>query len=166
MNGKRVAEIGDKTFSDCLYLTSVTLPEGVVRIGAGAFSGCSRLTSVTLPEGVTEIGMGAFFACDCLESVIIPLRVEIKEGAFTGCTAIEEMIFRGPPPQVKPLNEKAKEALEEKKGISDPETLPDTRGYYLPEYAKDWEAILGGETGEWNNLRMKPLPKRMFKLLH
>jgi hypothetical protein len=43
----RVTEIDDAAFRNCSALTSITIPEGIVRIGKLAFAECSSLTSIT-----------------------------------------------------------------------------------------------------------------------
>ena len=47
-----VTEISQSAFEDCTGLTSVIIPNRVVKIGYGAFQGCSGLTTVTIPNSV------------------------------------------------------------------------------------------------------------------
>lgn len=61
--------IGNRAFSWCTNLTSVTMSKGVTRIGYEAFYNCSSLTTITIPEGVTNIGDGAFWLCTALTEV-------------------------------------------------------------------------------------------------
>lgn len=61
--------IGNRAFSWCANLTSVTMSKGVTRIGYEAFYNCSSLTTITIPEGVTNIGDGAFYNCTALTEV-------------------------------------------------------------------------------------------------
>lgn len=86
-------------FSDCVNITSVTIPDSVTSISAYTFSGCTGLTSVTIPEGVTQIGNGAFYRCVGLTSVTIPSTVasigtgrsaewDTYPGAFAGCSGL------------------------------------------------------------------------------
>jgi hypothetical protein len=41
-----------RVFLDNAVITSVVIPEGVVKINGRAFTGCRNLTSVTLPESL------------------------------------------------------------------------------------------------------------------
>ena len=84
-----VTSIGYEAFYNCSCLTSVTIPESVTAIGDEAFSRCTGLTSVTIPNSVTTIGELAFFGCSGLTSVTIPESVtSIGNGAFRGCTGL------------------------------------------------------------------------------
>ena len=90
LKGKNVTSIGDRAFSGCTSLTSITIPEGVTSIGSCAFSGCTDLTGITIPSSVTSIGASAFFGCTGLTSIMIPSSVtNIGSSAFSGCTNIE-----------------------------------------------------------------------------
>ncbi len=53
-------------------VTSVALPESVVKIGEVAFYKCKNLSSVTLPQGIVEIGDSAFAECPKLTVIDIP----------------------------------------------------------------------------------------------
>ena len=64
-----VTSIGDRAFSGCSSLTSVTIGNGVTSIGNYTFSGCSSVTSVTIGNSVTSIGSYAFRGCDKLVDV-------------------------------------------------------------------------------------------------
>ena len=79
----RVTEIDDAAFKKCSALTSITIPEGIVRIGKLAFAECSSLTSITIPKTVTQIENGwvsigennycghLFTNCPCLTSIVV-----------------------------------------------------------------------------------------------
>ncbi|WP_141729099.1 leucine-rich repeat protein, partial [Tannerella forsythia] len=67
-----VTSIGNKAFTGCEVLTSVTLPEsGLETIGEKAFMGCEKLSSITLPKSVTTIKEQAFYSCYALGGVTV-----------------------------------------------------------------------------------------------
>ena len=65
----QLTSIGERAFSSCSSLTSITIPENVTSIGERAFSSCSSLTSITIPENVTSIGSSAFSNCTALTEI-------------------------------------------------------------------------------------------------
>ena len=81
-----ILAIGDRAFSLCSSLTTVTLPEGLTSIGDSAFYDCDSLTTITLPEGLTSIGDSAFSGCDALTTVTLPDSLtSIGDFAFRNC---------------------------------------------------------------------------------
>ena len=71
-----VTKIGDRTFSSCKSLQSITIPNSVTSIGDEAFIGCESLQSVTISNSVTSIGDGAFWNCTHLDE---PSQLRLKE---------------------------------------------------------------------------------------
>ncbi|MBQ7700114.1 MAG: leucine-rich repeat protein [Clostridia bacterium] len=87
-----VRSVGEKAFSECTAIKSVTLPEGLIEIGKQAFWRCRSLQSINLPEGLKEIKDGAFGTCGSVVSVTLPDSLEtLGFGAFSLCglTSIE-----------------------------------------------------------------------------
>ena len=80
-----VKEIVESAFDGCTEITSVILPDSIVKIGDYAFNYCFALNSVNIPDSVTYIGDYAFSVTD-ITSVTIPAGVTyIGEGAFSCC---------------------------------------------------------------------------------
>ncbi len=94
--------IGVKAFADSA-LTQITIPASVHTIEKQAFSGCAALKSVTLQEGLAVLGAGAFQNCTSLSYLELPSTVDLEEltgsnvyavqGIFTGCTALDTVVF-------------------------------------------------------------------------
>ena len=59
-NGLPITEIG--SFKNCKTITSVTIPNGILKIHISAFSGCANLASITIPDSITTIGSEAFYS--------------------------------------------------------------------------------------------------------
>ena len=85
-------EIGEKAFTDCSRLTSLTLPVGITSIGYDAFAYCSGLTSLNLPAGITSIDKYAFLDCSGLTSLTLPDGItSIGSRAFYGCSGLTSL---------------------------------------------------------------------------
>ncbi|MBP5791749.1 MAG: leucine-rich repeat protein, partial [Kiritimatiellae bacterium] len=70
VGGHKVATIGERAFINCDTMTSIDLPQGLLRIsGWGSFKGCSRLKSVDLPSSVKSLGNETFTGCTALNRV-------------------------------------------------------------------------------------------------
>lgn len=109
-----VTEIGEGSFEDLDCITTVVLPETIVKIGVRAFSNCSSLEELTIPDSVLEIHSNAFSTCSNLQEIGIPQSVafigefafassglrsvaipdgitRITRGCFTGCTKLTQI---------------------------------------------------------------------------
>lgn len=99
---KNVEKIGSKSFTRCINLENIVLPEGLKRIddsyesysNYGAFYGCTSLKSVTSPSTLEYIGDYAFSQCTSLK------KIEMKSGlssigqhAFAYCNRLKEVIL-------------------------------------------------------------------------
>ena len=80
--------IGYSAFSYCTGLSSVTIPNSVIRIQDYAFYGCVNLTSIDIPNSVTSIEINAFSDCKSLSSITIPNSITKIIGSFSGCTGL------------------------------------------------------------------------------
>ena len=62
VNGQtyQVTAIGENAFKDNKGVTSLSIPDGVVKVGAGAFDGCSNLVLISIGKDVATIGEKAF----------------------------------------------------------------------------------------------------------
>lgn len=69
--GEGVTSICRNTFSGCVLVESVDLPNSVERIENYAFQNCSALTSVELPDRLSYVGYDSFSGCP-LDSVYYP----------------------------------------------------------------------------------------------
>lgn len=118
--------IGNRAFSWCANLTSVTMSKGVTRIGYEAFYNCSSLTTITIPEGVTNIGDGAFWLCSNLESVTIPEGVTtLGYKAFANCSNLATITI---PEGVTTIGDEAFSGCSKLTSISLPSTIQNLTG--------------------------------------
>ena len=90
-----VTSIGKSAFSNCDYLTEVSIPGSVKSIGEDAFLFCNKLTSQFIPSSVTTIGEAAFFGCSGLTKLTIQSKVtSIGEAAFSCCSALTSITVK------------------------------------------------------------------------
>lgn len=89
--GDCVDTLGNKLFSYCTSLSSVTINSGVTTFNTGAFYGCTSLSSVTIPSSVTFIGQETFSGCTSLKNVNIPNGIEDVKAMTFAYTNIESI---------------------------------------------------------------------------
>lgn len=96
-----VTSIEANSFKGCTGLTSIDMGSGLKNIGNNAFEGCTGFTSITLGNDVNDIGNCVFKGCVNLNLVNIGSQVQtIGERAFEGCSSITKLIsFNTIPPQ-------------------------------------------------------------------
>lgn len=70
-------------------LGQITSIPGVTNAAASTFSSCLSLESVNLPDTLKSIGQGAFYGCTALTSINLEKVTSIAQSAFQGCTALE-----------------------------------------------------------------------------
>ena len=72
-------------------ITKVVIYEGIHDIGQMAFYALPNLTEVVLPESAVEIRGYAFKNCPKLTTINLEVVEFIREGAFYGCSALENV---------------------------------------------------------------------------
>ena len=84
------SKVSDYAFANCVYITDIVLPDGLLSIGAYAFMRCASLRNIKIPsDSVTTIGEHAFSGCASLEWFEIPDSVtSIDESILEGCNNI------------------------------------------------------------------------------
>lgn len=68
--GDEVEEVPHHICYNMSKLTSITLPNGVLKINNSAFERCSNLTSISIPHTVTTLGESAFSGCTAWRVVL------------------------------------------------------------------------------------------------
>ena len=74
-------------------ITKVVIEEGIHDIGQMAFYELPNLAEVVLPESAVEIRNYAFKNCKSLTTINLEVVEYIREGAFYGCSALEDVTF-------------------------------------------------------------------------
>lgn len=83
-----VTSLGSSAF-DGTTVTSVTLPQSLVKIGDYAFYDCKQLTALEIPQSVATIDRKAFSNCSALTSINIPAAVRtLAFDMFSKCNAL------------------------------------------------------------------------------
>ena len=84
--------IGERAFSFCIKMTSITIPNSVNTIGTSCFYGCTNLEQIELPENIKDIPEGALAGCEKLTRITVPVSTEkIGNNAFSGCSKLESI---------------------------------------------------------------------------
>ena len=91
-----VVKIGTKAFYSCGVLNSIVIPDSVIEIGELAFSNCSALTSVKMSKKIEFIGFSVFSGCTSLKTISLPENlVIIGDSVFSDCTSLASIKIPG-----------------------------------------------------------------------
>ena len=96
-----VTVLFNKTFYNCVNLTSVILHEGLKEIEGDCFFKCLQLSSITIPDSVSTIGKCAFNQCVNLAEVTIGKNINNLDGTFLSCKLLRKVTCRAiTPPNI------------------------------------------------------------------
>lgn len=105
-----ICNIGEYAFYDC-PIDSIAIPESVTCIEQGAFRE-SHITSIYIPNSVVKLGNIVFHSCNRLKKVSIPSHLvdHLEKSIFYGCNNLEIITVRNPDGTTKqvPIEEKWK----------------------------------------------------------
>ena len=86
-------------------IARVVIEEGCTSIGALAFSNCMNMTSVSLPSTLVSLGENAFWNCTALTSIALPASVaSIAASCFALCTGLTEISVEDGNPAYTSIN--------------------------------------------------------------
>lgn len=75
-------------------ITSIRIPESIVRIYANAFLSCVKLQSISIPNSVRSIESSAFMDCSGLKTVELSTSLEgISPNVFNGCISLSNIVI-------------------------------------------------------------------------
>lgn len=85
--------IGKQAFLNCSALRHLELPEGLESVGETAF-GASGLTSLVIPESVVKIGPEICYQYGDLTEAVIKARVTtLPRHSFCSCPALQKVVL-------------------------------------------------------------------------
>lgn len=88
-----ITEVADKAFTNC-HLSKVVFPKDCKYIKKGAFAFCENLKNIIfLCEENMWIDDGAFMGCTALEEIHLPKLFHEGNGAFESCSALRKVSF-------------------------------------------------------------------------
>lgn len=77
---KKITELSDNAFYECINVKTVVLPESLTSIGTAAFYGCSALEKANVGANVSKIGANAFARCSSMKKI----EVDRNNAAYVG----------------------------------------------------------------------------------
>lgn len=91
-----VVRIEDYAFRECSGLKYFVFPNSVTEVGVGVLSYCTSLVDCNLPSGAKTIYAGLFGGCESLTTFSVPDGIlTIGDSAFQGCIGLTSIGFNG-----------------------------------------------------------------------
>ena len=85
-----ISVIGEKAFSKCNFIETITFPESLQKIESYAFARCTSLKgTVKLPDAISEIEEYAFLYCTSVAWIDMPRQTKLGKNVFYGCKFAE-----------------------------------------------------------------------------
>lgn len=90
--GENVVSLRGNTFSNMLFLKTVTLPNTITEIRGQAFKNDINLSVVNIPNKLEYLGGGAFYNCSSITSIVLPDTLTYMGGeVFYGATSLKSI---------------------------------------------------------------------------
>ena len=160
-----VIRIGNYAFANLTNLASVSMGDDVVEIGYGGFWNCLSLQSITLGSHVTTIGEHAFGSNHALTSITLPNTLQTIGGsAFYDCRSLPTITI---PSSVTSFGEYAFGFCEGLTSFTCEGTTPPTLGqdvftmvpYHRPLYVPDgYVETYQGADSQWQKFDISVIP--------
>lgn len=88
-----VTVLPDRCFSNCFWMTNITIPDSVTHLGLEVFKGCTDLTDIKISKQIKVIHYGTFSRCVSLNKLVLP-SVERFSGSkiFSCCSSLRAVV--------------------------------------------------------------------------
>jgi hypothetical protein len=83
-----ITALGERAFSGCSKMTSVTIPSTIKRLPTCVFENCTGLSEVNLPVGLQRMEAQCFYGCTNLSTIEIPNTVQFLGSGALGSTSL------------------------------------------------------------------------------
>jgi hypothetical protein len=94
-NFQKPINIGSHSFSHCLKLRNIYMPDSVASFGTGCLCYCPELKIMILPIGTISIGDECLSNCEALEEIVIPENLQsIGEKCFYNCPLLKRVTIK------------------------------------------------------------------------
>lgn len=155
---KRIVNIKNESFKDCVNLETINLYDGLEKIGSKSFRNCKKLKHICIPSSVTFIGIDAFTSSEKYAEIYYKTTVSLQ--SITGKSGSEaeeyaryyKIIFI----DIDKKNEEKSSIVEYHivdDGISIDKLLSYDNDIYIPDQYKDLDVVEIDEDCYFDSIR-------------